>query len=51
MNEPLEVLRVRGAGIGLNINVKKTKLPRLGVSDNEKVTLPNEMIDQVDSYT
>jgi hypothetical protein len=49
MNELLEVLRVAGVRIGLKINVKKTMSQRLGISEDEKVTLGNEMIDQVDS--
>ena len=51
MNEFLEVLRVQGARIGLKINVKKTKSLRLGISEDEKVTLGNEKIDQVGSFT
>ena len=51
MNEFLEVLRVQGAGIGLKINVKKTKSLRIGTSEDEKVTLGNEKIDQVGSFT
>ena len=39
MNEFLEVLLVQGARIGLKINVKKTKSPRIGKSEDEKVTL------------
>jgi hypothetical protein len=38
MNELLEVLRVHHARIGLKINVKKTKLLRLGISEDEKLT-------------
>ena len=34
MNEPLQVLLVYDARIGLKINVKKTKSPRLGISEN-----------------
>jgi len=51
MNELLEVLRVQGARIGFKINVKKTNSQRLGISEDEKVTLGNEKIDQVDSFT
>ena len=47
MNEFLEVLHVQGAKIGLKINVKKTKSLRLGISEDEQVTLDNEKIDQV----
>ena len=45
MNEILEVLRFQGARIGLKIKVKKTKSLRLGISEDKKVTLGNEMID------
>ena len=48
MNRLLEVLRVQGARIGLQIYIKKTILLRLGISEDEKVTLNNEKIDQVD---
>ena len=51
MNEILEVLRVQGARIGLKINMKKTKSLRLWISKDEKVTLDNEKIDQVGSFT
>ena len=51
MNEILEVLRIQGARIGLQINVKKTKSLRLAISEDENVTLDNEMIDLVDSFT
>ena len=51
MNELLEVLRVRGARIGLKINVKKTKSLRLGISEDEKVKLGNGKIDRVGSFT
>ena len=51
MNEVLEVLRVQGAKIGLKINVKKTKSLRLGISEDEQVTLGNEKIDQVGSFS
>ena len=51
MNEFLEVLRVQGVRIGLKINVKKTKSLRLGISEDEKVTMGNEKIDQVGSFT
>ncbi|XP_065557875.1 serine/threonine-protein kinase VRK1-like [Artemia franciscana] len=49
-NELLEVLRVQSARIGLKINVKKTKSLRLGISEDEKLTLGDEMIHQVDSF-
>ena len=51
MNEFLEVLRVQGAKIGLKINVKKTKSLRLGISEDEQVTLGNEKIDEVGSFS
>ena len=44
-------MRVQGARIGLKINVKKTKSLRLGKSEDEKVTLGNEKIDRVGSFT
>ena len=47
----LEVLRVQGARIGLKVNVKKTKSLKLGIIQDEKVTLGNEKIDQVGSFT
>ena len=46
----LEVLRFHGARLGLKMNVK-TKSLRLGVSEDEKVTLDNKEIDQVGSFT
>ena len=51
MNEFLEVLRIQGVKICLKINVKKTKSLRLGISEDEKVTLGNEKIYQVGSFT
>ena len=48
-NELLEVFRLQGARIGLKMNVEKTKSLRLGMSEDEKVTLGSEKIDQVDS--
>ena len=51
MNELLEGLRVQEARIGLEINVKKTKSLRLGIIEDEKLTLDNEKIDQVDCFT
>ena len=51
MNGLLKVLRVQGARIGLDINFKKTKSQRLVISKYEKVTLGNEKIDQVGSFT
>ena len=51
MNEFLEVLRIQGARIGLKINVKKTNSLRLGISEDENVTLGNKNIDQVGSFT
>jgi hypothetical protein len=46
MNEVLEVLRVQGARI-----TGCYKSLRLGISEDEKVTLGNEKIDQVGSFT
>ena len=43
-------MRVQGARIGLKINVKKAKSLRLGISEDEKVTLGNETIYQVGSF-
>ena len=51
MNELLVVLRVQGARICLKINVKETKSLIPGISEDEKVTLGNEKIDQVGSFT
>ena len=51
MNKLLEVLRAQGAKIVVKIYVKKTKSLRLGISEDEKFTLDNEMIDKVDSST
>ena len=51
MNELLEVLRVQGARMGLKINVKKTKSLRLGISEDEKVTLGSEKINEVGNFT
>ena len=51
MNEVLAVLQVQGAKIGLKINVKKTKSLRLGISEDEQVTLGNKKIDQVGSFS
>ena len=48
INELLEVLQVQGARIGLKINVKRTK--SLAISEDEKVMLGNEKIDQVGSF-
>ena len=44
MNEFLDVLRVQGARIGFKINVKKTKSLKLGIIEDEKVTLDSEKI-------
>ena len=51
MNELLEVLRVQDSRIGLKINVRKTKSLRLGISEDERVKLGNEKVDQVDGFT
>ena len=50
MNDLLEVFRVQGGRIVLKINVKKTKSLRLGISEDEKVTLGNEKIYQTGSF-
>ena len=50
-SQKIKVLRVQGARIGSKINVKKTKSLRLGISEDEKVPLGNEKIDQVGSFT
>ena len=34
----------------MKINVKKTKSPRLGISEDEKVILTNEKIDRVERF-
>ena len=47
INKLLEALRVQGARIALNINVMKTKSLRLGMTEDEKMTLGNETIDHV----
>ena len=39
-------MRVQDARIGSKINVEKTKSLRLGISEDVKVTLGNEKIDQ-----
>ena len=51
IKELLEVLRVQGARLGLKINVKKTKSLKIGISEDEKVTLGNEKIDQLECFT
>ena len=51
MNELFEVFQVQGARIGLKINVKKTRSLRLGINENEKLTLGNEKIDLVGGFT
>ena len=51
MNELIEVLRIQGERIDLKIKVKKTKSLSIGISEDEKVTLGNEKIDQVGSFT
>ena len=50
MNEFSEVLRVQGARIGLKINVEKTKSLRVAISEDKKMTLGNEKIDEVGSF-
>ena len=51
MNELLEILRLQSGRIGLKDSVKKTKSLRLGISEDEEVTLSNEKTNQVDSFT
>ena len=51
MNELSEVLQVQGARISLKIKVKKTKSLRLGIREDDTVTLGNEKIDHVSSFT
>ena len=51
MNALLEVLQVQSARIGSKINVEKTESLRLGISEDEKVTLGNKKIVQVGSFT
>nr|CAG4635493.1 EOG090X07G2 [Artemia franciscana] len=48
---PGETACFAGARIVVKINFKKTKSLRLGISEDEKVTLGNEKIDQVDGFT
>ena len=50
-NEFVDVLQVQGARRGLKINLKKTKSIRLGICEDEKVTLGNEKIDEAASLT
>ena len=50
-NELLEVLRVQDARVGLKISIRKTKSLRLGISEDEKVTLGNKTIRQVGSFS
>ena len=51
MNELSEVLGVRGARIGLKVNIKKNKSLGLEISEDEKVKLGNKKINQVGSFT
>ena len=50
MNELLELLQVEGVRICLKSNIKKTKSLRIGIKEDEKVTLSNKKVDQVDSF-
>ena len=43
-------LRFQGAKIGLKIHIKKTKSPRLEISEGKKVMMGNGESDQVDSF-
>ena len=51
MNELLEVLRVLGARICLNVNIKKTKSLRLGMNDDEEIMLGNKKIHQMGRFS
>ena len=51
MTPQLNLLQDQGARIDVKINVKKTKSLRLGINEDEKVTLGNEKIDQVGNFT
>ena len=51
INELLMVLWFQCNIIGLKVNVKEAKSLRLGISDDEKVTLGNKKIAQVDVFT
>ena len=51
INEILKVLRVEGARVGLKTNVMRSKSLKLRLSKDEKVTLGNEMTDQLGSFT
>ena len=51
MNELLEVWRVQGVRKGLTINIKNTRLLRLGISKGKVVMLYNKKIRQVDKFT
>ena len=44
-------MRVQGTRKGLKINVQKTKSLRLGISEDKKLTLGSEKIDQVGSFS
>ena len=50
MNTLLEVLWVQGIRIGMKVNVKKTKLLKLGISAGGKVILDYDKIDQVGKF-
>ena len=51
MKELSEVLRVQDARISLKMNVKRTKSLRLEITEDEKVLLGNEKMNQVGSFT
>lgn len=51
MNDIYEVLRAQGTWTALKINIKKSKLLRLGISKSEEVMLGDKKINQVDSFT
>ena len=50
MDEHLEFLQVQGSRIHLKINVQKIKSLWLGINEDEKVTLGNEKIDEVENF-
>ena len=48
ITEFVGVLRVRGARIGLAINVKKTKSLIRGISEGEDIMLGNKKVDRTE---
>jgi len=51
INELFGVLRVQGVSKCFKVNVKKTITQRLEISEDKKMTLGKQKIDQVDSFT